>query len=206
MENQNQNTKPQNENWRNLWSPEEEKKLSQALTFCWINATEKFGNELDLSMRVSGFKFVLGADFTIDEILSAFQIFMKKSSRMIAPADVQAILSPEKPKITQAEFIHAKEQWRLEGYPSHSFYAGIVKGYESEQSDSRTPEPKAQVPLGQLVSRVKKQIETPEKPEENLKTWDEMDNAEKDFVLSCARGLPPSSREIYLKSVGAPEV
>ena len=83
---------------------------------------------------------------------------MKQDSSMPAPADLIKIMSPAPTKITQTEFIHAKEQHALEGYPKYGYYGGIIRAYEEQEGESRNVEPIADIPLNQLVEQTKKAL------------------------------------------------
>lgn len=83
------------------------------------------------------FRFKLEGRYTASSVLKALSDYSDKKNDMPAPADLIAIMNPEKPRISQAEFIHAKKQWELEGYPSYSYYAMIVKDYENENHEER---------------------------------------------------------------------
>lgn len=96
-----------------------------------------YGQPLNLKSRLGLWKMTLEDDYSIAQVLAALKQHCKASNTMPAPADVIAVLNPPKSKITQAEFIHAKKQWELEGYPSYSYYAMLVKEYESQEGEER---------------------------------------------------------------------
>lgn len=97
--------------------------------------------------------------FTVNQIINALHIHCERNSVIPKVSHINDILNPAKPKITQSEFIHAKEQWKLEGYPSYSYYAGIVKDYEKQEGDVRNVEPVAEIPLGKLIADITKKLE-----------------------------------------------
>lgn len=57
---------------------------------------------------------------------------MKNNQEMPAPADIANILKPEEKKITYGEYCRAKDEWAKEGYTKFSYYADIVREYESD--------------------------------------------------------------------------
>jgi len=62
---------------------------------------------------------------------------MAQSTSMAKPAHICAILNPQKPKITQTEFIHAKEQHALNGYNPFSKYADTIREFEAQERENR---------------------------------------------------------------------
>lgn len=91
-----------------------------------------------LSNMLLAFSTVL-EDCSVEEITAGFQHWMKTQSTMPTPADIYKIIRPEKQhtRVSHAEFIHAKEQWKLEGFPSYSYYATVVKDYEKQNAEDR---------------------------------------------------------------------
>ena len=83
----------------------------------------------------------LNGRFSAQDVLAAIDVYTDRASDIPQPADLIKIMTPEKPKITQAEFIYAQEQHRLEGYPAHGYYGGIIRDYERQQGTERTPTP-----------------------------------------------------------------
>lgn len=127
-------------NCANSWTPEDIDRLAQALTFVYKNQ-KTYSQPLDLADRVSGWRFVLEEKYPVESILSALRRYMTEKTDMPVPADVEAILNPPKAKITQSEFIHAKQQWALEEYKPFSYYGNIVKEYEKQETELRDAPP-----------------------------------------------------------------
>lgn len=123
-------------NCANSWSTQDIKQLGMALTAIY-DGLSSYGQPLKLESRVALWKMALEDEHTMEAVLSALKIHCKKSSAMPTPADIVAILKPVKPKVSHAEFIHAKDQWAKEGYPQFSYYHMIVMEYEKENADER---------------------------------------------------------------------
>ncbi len=119
------------------WNEDEKREILKAFTVL-ATIQKTYGKEIDIKGTLQAWEYVMG-EYPAAAVLSAMQAYMRKSSDMPTPADLIALISPPKPKITQAEFIHAKEQWKLEGYPSYSYYATVVKDYEKESAEDRAP-------------------------------------------------------------------
>ena len=126
----------QTQNCNDTWTDEDIKTLAKALTFCWKNS-DQYGGSLELEARVDGIKFVLGGIVPMKLVLGAIRAHMGESTEMVKPAHVKTILFPEKAKITQTEFIHAKEQHKLNGYNPYSEWADTIRDFEKQERDDR---------------------------------------------------------------------
>jgi hypothetical protein len=87
--------------------------------------------------RLAGWKFILEEDYSIDLVLCALKKFLKENTTMPVPAHIAQILNPPTPEITTAEFIHAKEQWKLGGFSQFCDHRDIVKAYEKQTQDRK---------------------------------------------------------------------
>lgn len=140
------------------WTSTEIGELSKALAIVCVGQNA-YGTEQQFSQRFDFWVMKLERKYTVNQILHALDIYTDKNSDIPTPSDIIKLLSPEPTRISNAEFIHAKEQWKLEGYPSYSYYAGIVKEYEKQQGDSRNIEPIADIPLNKLIGDITKKLE-----------------------------------------------
>ena len=126
----------QTANCNNSWTDSEINTLAKALTFCWKNS-DQYGGDLELQSRVDAFKFVLEGIVSVELICGAIRAHMGESTDMVKPAHVKTMLFPEKAKITQTEFIHAKEQHKLTGYNPYSEWAQTIRDFEAQEREER---------------------------------------------------------------------
>lgn len=136
--------------YKNTWTAEDEKRLGVVLALCFKNS-DAYGTDLNLADRVAFFKECLQDLYTVDQILTAIKTHSLKSSEMVKPCHVHAILNPVR-EITTAEFIHAKEQWKNDGYPVFSRHKDVVKAYEAQSMEKTEPLPIT------ILEEAKKQI------------------------------------------------
>ena len=118
------------------WRGGEVEDLIKALSVVCVSQNA-YGSEKEYDMRVDFWVKKLEPRYSVNEVLGAMDMFTDRNNDMPVPADIINILSPEPKKITTAEFIHAKQQWELEGFPSYSFYAIVVKDYEKQEGQER---------------------------------------------------------------------
>ncbi len=118
------------------WTAEEKTEILKVFT---VMATiqKTYGREIDIKPTLQAWEYLMAKDFTGAQVVAAMDAYMRKSSDMPAPADIIAILRPAPVRITQAEFIHAKEQHAKEGYPAHGYYRQIIKQFEDENHEDR---------------------------------------------------------------------
>lgn len=120
------------------WSLEDKREITKV--FAVLATIQKtYGKEIHVKEVLQAWEFVLSEKYTAGQVIAAMRAYMERSSDMPTPADLIAVIDPPKPKITQAEFIHAKEQHKLEGYPSHGYYGYIIRDYEKQESEYREP-------------------------------------------------------------------
>lgn len=119
-----------------IWDQEGVDNLAKALTFCYKTQTT-YKEPLDLADRVTGWRFILEEDYTLDQVFYALKKFMKTSKNMPVPADIGNILNPTFPEITQTEYFHAKKQWALEDFSEFSDHLDTIKAYEKQTKVNR---------------------------------------------------------------------
>lgn len=118
------------------WTDDEKKEIAKA--FALLATVQKtYGRELDPSTALPAWEWVLARDFTGKQVTDALQLYMRQTSDMPTPADLIKLMVPPTTRISQPEFIHAKDQWAKEGYPQFSYHHMIVKQYEKENADER---------------------------------------------------------------------
>jgi len=121
------------------WTTEDKTKILQVFS---VMATiqKAYGRDIDVKPTLQAWEYLMASQFTAEQVVSAMELYMRQSSDMPAPSDIIALMTPPPPaKITQAEFIHAKEQWKLDGYPPYGQHRMIVKQFEAEQAAERDP-------------------------------------------------------------------
>lgn len=122
------------------WTPEEKKEITKVFTVL-ATIQKTYGKEINMRETLQAWEYLLADKYPAENVIAAMKAYMQQSNDIPTPADLIKIMTPEKPKITQAEFIYAQEQHRLEGYPAHGYYGGIVRDYERQQGTERTPTP-----------------------------------------------------------------
>lgn len=139
------------------WSLEDKKEITKV--FAVLATIQKtYGKEIHVKEVLQAWEFVLSEKYTAGQVVAAMRAYMERSSDMPTPADLIAIINPPTPRITAAEFIHAKEQHKLEGYPSHGYYGGIIRQYEKENAEERGSRPMTEEGT-RLLHEVMKQIQ-----------------------------------------------
>lgn len=105
----------------------------------YFSDLDDFGKGVDVKTILAKYRLYFEGKFTVGQIIGAIHKHCERKTAVPKVADINAILSPEPEKISTAEFIHAKEQWKAEGYPAFSYYSQIVKDYEKENAEDRAP-------------------------------------------------------------------
>ncbi len=139
MENslENQDHKTSQSKPESSWQNSDKQKLVQAATV-YFSDLDDYGKGVDMKVILKKYALFFEGKYTVDQIIRAIHTHCLQSNVIPKVSHLEQILNPETPRISSTEFIHAKDQWAKEGYPEFSYYAGIVKQYEKENSEERT--------------------------------------------------------------------
>lgn len=113
------------------WTEQEVDTLAKALVLAYKTQTT-YKEPLDLKDRVLGWRMVLGDKLTMEQVLTGIAKHMERSTDMPVPAHINNIMNPEQKEITTAQYINAKEQWKINGYSPFCNHKDVVKAYEKQ--------------------------------------------------------------------------
>lgn len=119
---------------------------------------------MDAKLVMQGWEFKLAGRFTIDQILFALDQYTDKNSDFPAPADLICILEPEKPKITESQFIEAQNwQKRNKDWSSYSQAALTISDYRKQCEEKKVNYETSCERIKQIASGCVKRITTENK-------------------------------------------
>lgn len=96
-----------------------------------------FKEPLEIEDRVAGWKFVLQGKYTMAQVLHGLRLFMEINPSMPVPANVNAILNPAKPRISEAAFVEAQKWQERNGFPMFSDALDVIEAYRVQEADAR---------------------------------------------------------------------
>ena len=144
-------------NLHDFWNDDELDQLAMALTAAYkTNTTYK--EPLDLADRVHGWRLVHDGDYTMDQILYGIKKHMKHNIDMVVPAHVTEILSPETPRITEAEFVAAQKYQERNNWPMMSDAQDIIDKYRKQNDEKRQEHKIECANIQQIVSQSVKRL------------------------------------------------
>ncbi|MAI17112.1 MAG: hypothetical protein CBC71_06130 [Rhodobacteraceae bacterium TMED111] len=117
------------------WTIEEKKEIVKAFTVL-ATIQKSYGNIIEIKPTLRAWEVIL-YDCPAMAVVNAMHVWSRKESSMPTPSDILKIIKPEKPEITRAEFLHAKEQHALEGFPICGYYGKIIQDYEAQEGIKR---------------------------------------------------------------------
>jgi hypothetical protein len=154
MQNQTSATKPET-----FWSNSDKAELIKTMAVI-VNGQNSYGKTHNLAHLIDYYTMKLEGRFPMSSIIYALNLYTDRKDDVPTPADIINIIDPQKPRITQAEFIHAKEQHKLEGYKNYSYYGRIVKDYEAQEEQGRLPQSHiTNGPIKSIIAQSIKKIE-----------------------------------------------
>lgn len=118
------------------WSVEDKKRLV-CVVAPLIEMQKAYGKTLDMKLVLRGWQTLLEDKYTIDQIIYALSEYALQRDDFPSPANINSILNPEKPKITESQFIAAQKAQERNGYPRFSPEAYIIKEYESQNYEQK---------------------------------------------------------------------
>ena len=113
------------------WTDDEKREIFEV--FCALAVSLKSYGNSDHKARLRAWELILANEMTGNEVCSAMVAHAKASDEMPTPSDLLKIKNPPPKQITTAEFIHAKEQHALEGFPRFGYYGQIIRDYEAQR-------------------------------------------------------------------------
>lgn len=123
------------------WNEEEKRIIFEAF-MVMVTIQKSYGRQIAVKATLRAWEYLLADTYSGEQIVAALNVYMRQKSDVPTPADLIQILSPPKlpkSKISGAEFLHAKEQWKLENHAAFSYYGNIVKEYEKQENEERHP-------------------------------------------------------------------
>ena len=116
----------------------EDKKMIATMILPLAEMQKAYGRILDVKLVMSGWEMALSGLYTADQICYALKEYVLKKSDFPTPADINNILNPPKPRITEAEFVRAQKWQENNGYPIFSEALDVIKGYKEQEQGKRT--------------------------------------------------------------------
>jgi len=149
----------QTQSSQDSWQSEELKQLGMALTFAYKTQTT-YKEALDLDIRLSGWRFVLEEDYSVEQVLYGLKQYMKTNKNMPVPADINNILNPEPPKITTAQYVSAQKwQERNQDWSEFTDAAETIVNYNKQENEAQDNFQIECTKIAQIVKNSVKRIE-----------------------------------------------
>lgn len=140
------------------WTADEKKAIAAVLVEAF-EMQRTYGETLDMKIRGRAWERKLGAKFSVNQIIMAIEKYTDRHSDFPTPSDIINILAPEKPEISKAEYIAAKEWLKINGYNQFSDQYELVQAFEKQEKDKRAAIPQELSHLTQLAAQSIKKLE-----------------------------------------------
>lgn len=86
---------------------------------------------------MQGWQIKFAGRFTVDQILYALDVYTDKNDDFPSPHNLIAILEPEPPRVTEAQFIEAQKWQERNGYPMFSDAKDTIDAYHKQRQDEQ---------------------------------------------------------------------
>ena len=118
------------------WTPEEKKQIFEAYSI-QVDGANKYGEKPNIKANLRVLEAMFAERFTGEQVVKVIYSHMLKSTEIIKPAHIEAILNPPPVKITQAEYIEACKQHQNEGRPLTGYYKTKIDAYDKQEGSAR---------------------------------------------------------------------
>ena len=115
-----------------VWTTDEKKALA-AIVFPLIEMQNHYGKKMDKKIVMRGWELKLAGRFTVDQIIHALDVYTDHNDDFPTPADIIKILNPEKPRITEAQFVQACKEQERNNFPKFSPAYMVIQEYHRQE-------------------------------------------------------------------------
>lgn len=102
-----------------------------------VKGQNAYGKQHNLGDMFAYMRFKLERKFPAEAVLWAFDQYTDRQDDIPTPSDINNILDPVKPKISDAEFIEAQKWQEANGYPRFSAAYQTIQEYKIQNSEAR---------------------------------------------------------------------
>ena len=96
---------------------------------------KQYGKKMDAKVVMKGWEIKLAGKYTVDQVLYALDQYTNQHDDFPTPANIIQILEPEKPRITQAQYIQACKEYEAGGYNKYSDAGLLKRAYEKQEDE-----------------------------------------------------------------------
>lgn len=101
-----------------------------------INGQKAYGKEYSVKDTFAYYELKLKR-FSAQQVMHALDKYTDKRNDIPAPADIINILSPEEPKITEAQYVNACKTQERDGWPMYSVAQFTIEDYRRQNDKKR---------------------------------------------------------------------
>ena len=120
------------------WNNEDKKNLA-VVVIPLIEMQKAYGKTLDMKAILRGWQALLSDKYTVEQVIYALGVYCLERDDFPSPANINKILNPDKPKITNSQYVAAQDYQKRNNYPQFSQQRDLIKEYEAQESDAREP-------------------------------------------------------------------
>lgn len=136
MQNENQKQNSSQNRPPISWPNTEIQKLIMAMTV-YFSDLKEYGQDINLKLMLNKFRVYFEAEFSVDHVIWAIHEHCKRSREIPRISDLMAILKPEPPKVSEAQYIQAVKEYERNGFNQYTDAYTTKKAYEDQQTDKR---------------------------------------------------------------------
>lgn len=116
------------------WSDAEKKQIA-AVVWPMVEMQKAYGRKADAKLIMRGWQAMLSDKYNADQICYALKKYaLEYGDDFPSPKNLNDILNPPKPKVTESQFIAAQKAQERNGYPQFSPEAYTIREYHQQNA------------------------------------------------------------------------
>lgn len=119
------------------WTDNDKKKIASVI-FPLIEMQKAYGRTLDTKLVMQGWEMTLADRYNSDQICYALKEYaLRGGDDFPSPKNINDILNPESPKVSEAEYVNACKTWEINNYPIFSEELDVINAYKAQNETKR---------------------------------------------------------------------
>ena len=129
-------SRPLNSSPALAWTPSQKTALTKTLAI--IAAGQKaYGKEVSIPDLYGYFELKFQGRHSVEQLIYALSVYTDRKNDIPAPADILAILNPQEPRVTEAQFVEAQKWQERNNWPMISDAQLTIDRYRKQNKEER---------------------------------------------------------------------
>lgn len=120
------------------WTADDRKKIA-SIVFPLLEIQKAYGRVLNAKLVMQGWEIILAEKYSAEQIVYALkQYALKYGDDFPTPKNLNEILDPSQPRITEAAFVEAQKYQERNGWPMFSDAQETIDAYRAQEKEKQS--------------------------------------------------------------------